>query len=100
MIPQIPKELYQRIEEICKKHRVQQLSLFGSRVRGDHSEASDFDFIVDFLPDARIELFEYVGMQLELEDALGRNVDLVTRDGLRPLIRDRVLSESRVIYAG
>lgn len=37
MIPQIPVEVYDKIVDLCKKHKVRQLSLFGSRVRGDHS---------------------------------------------------------------
>ena len=100
MIPQIPVEVYEQIVAVCRRHRVERLSLFGSRVRGDNTEASDFDFIVDFLPDARIGLFEYAGMQIELEELLGTKVDLVTRKGLKEVIRDRVLSEAKVIYAG
>ena len=100
MTPQIPVDVFEKIAGVCRRHRVQRLSLFGSRVRGDNSDSSDFDFIVDFFPDARIGLFEYAGMQIELEELLGKKVDLVTRKGLKEIIRDRVLSEAEVIYAG
>ena len=100
MTEQIPVEIFEKIVAVCRRHKVQRLSLFGSRVRGDSTESSDFDFIVDFFPDARIGLFEYAGMQIELEEILGRKVDLVTRRGLKSVIRDRVLSEAKVVYAG
>ena len=100
MIPQIPVEVFEKIAAVCRRHHVERLSLFGSRVRGDNSDSSDFDFIVDFFPDTRIGLFEYVGMQIELEKILGQKVDLVTRKGLKAVIRDQILSEAQVIYAG
>ncbi len=64
MTRQIPVDVFEKIAGVCRRHRVQRLSLFGSRVRGDNSDSSDFDFIVDFFPDARIGLFEYAGMQV------------------------------------
>ena len=100
MIPQIPVEVYTKIVEICRKNEVRVLSLFGSRVRGDFTDSSDYDFLVDFLPEARIDLFQYVGIQLDLEKLLGHKVDLVTMKGLRPSIRERVLSEAKVVYEG
>lgn len=89
-----------KIEELCKKHRIRELSLFGSRVRGDHTDASDFDLLVDFLPDAQIGLFDFSGIQIELQDLLGRRVDLVSKTGLKPRIKNRVLSEAEIIYEG
>ena len=88
-----------RIEELCKKNKVRELSLFGSRVRGDSTESSDFDILVDFQPDSGISLFEFSRMQIDLEELLGTKVDLVPKSGLKPLIRDSVLSEAELIYA-
>lgn len=100
MTPRIPKEVYDKIVQLCKKHKVRELSLFGSRVRGDFTEKSDFDFLVDFLPDARIGLFEFARMQIDLEELMRTKVDLVPKDGLKPRIRDRVLAEAMIVYAG
>ncbi|NOT47506.1 MAG: nucleotidyltransferase [Acidobacteria bacterium] len=77
---------------------MRELSLFGSRARGDNNPQSDFDFMVDFLPESRIGLIEFSGMQIELEELIKNRVDLVTKDGLRPLIREKILSEAQIIY--
>ena len=98
MTPQIPKEVYDKIVELCKKHKVRELSLFGSRVRGDFTEKSDYDFLVDFLPEAMIGLIEFSSMRLELQDLMKTPVDLVPKDGLKPRMRRSVLSEARIIY--
>lgn len=100
MIPQIPTEFYRGITELCRKYRVRELSLFGSRSRGDFTPDSDYDFLVDFLPEAHISLFQYAGFQVDLEDLLGKKVDLIQKDGLKPRIKDRILSEARSVYAG
>jgi predicted nucleotidyltransferase len=87
------------IAELCKKNKVRELSLFGSRGRGDFDDTSDFDILVDFHPDSGVSLFEFSKMQIDLEELLGRKVDLVPKAGLKPLIRDSVLSEAELIYA-
>lgn len=88
----------QKIAELCKRHRVRELSLFGSRVRGDNRPDSDYDLLVDFLPDAGIGLIEYSRMQIDLSEILKTKVDLVSKDGLKPIIRDRVIADAKVIY--
>lgn len=88
------------IDKLCKKHSVRELSLFGSRISGAATDESDFDFLVDFLPDAQVGLFEFVGIQLELEKMLGKKVDLVSKNGLKSRIKDRVLTEAKIVYEG
>ena len=65
---QFSEETRAKIAELCKKHRVRELSLFGSRSRGDNRPDSDFDLLVDFLPDAGIGLIEYSRMQIDLRN--------------------------------
>ena len=96
---QFSDETRAKIVELCRKNKVRELSLFGSRARGDFSDSSDFDILVDFLPDSGVSLFEFSRMQIDLEELLGTKVDLVPKSGLKPLIRDSVLSESELIYA-
>ena len=96
---QFSEETRRRIEELCRKNKVRELSLFGSRVRGDFTESSDFDMLVEFQPNSGISLFEFSRMQIDLEDLLGTKVDLVPKSGLKPLIRGRILSEAELIYA-
>jgi predicted nucleotidyltransferase len=55
--------------------------------------------LLEFLPDAHIDLVDYAGFMLDLSQLMGRNVDLVSKKGLKPLIRASVLKEARLLYA-
>lgn len=97
---QFSEETRQKIAELCRKNKVRELSIFGSRVRDDARPDSDFDFLVEFYPNSGIGLIEFVNIKFELEDLLGRGVDLVPKSGLKRRIRQRVLAEARSVYAG
>jgi uncharacterized protein len=84
---------------LCRRYRVRELSLFGSAARGEMRSDSDIDLLVEFLPDADVSLIEHAGLMLELEQLLGRKVDLVSKRGLKPLIRDSVLADAQLVYA-
>lgn len=99
MIPQIIEKSRKKIVEMCRRHQISELSLFGSRARGDFSAASDFDFLVEFLPEAEISYFELFRIQDELEELVQSKVDLVPKGGLKPFVRDFVLEEAEIIYA-
>ncbi len=99
MIPRVLQKSKQKIAEICRKYEIRELALFGSQVRGDFSAKSDFDFLVEFNPDAKISFFELGRIQTELEEIVKTEVDLVPKDGLKPAIRQQVLSEAETIYA-
>lgn len=86
------------LADLCRRHHVRELSLFGSAVRGELRPNSDIDFLVEFLPGAKVDLFDYSGLMLALGDLVGRKVDLVTKKGLKPLIRESVLQEARPVY--
>jgi len=86
------------IRSICERYRVRELAVFGSVLGDDFRPDSDVDFLVTFQPDARIGLLDLIGMQDELAAAIGRKVDLVPKGGLKPRIRDHVLSQAEVIY--
>ena len=88
-----------QIREICRRHRVKELSLFGSSVRGDSRPESDVDLLVEFEPDAEIGFLTLSKMRRELSGILQRPVDLVPKGGIKTKVRDSVLSEARVIYA-
>ena len=88
-----------RIAEICRRHQVRELSLFGSAARGEMRPDSDFDFLVDFLPEARPGLLGVSAMTRELTALLGRRVDLAVKPALKPLVLPGVLADARLIYA-
>ncbi len=71
-----------------RKYGVRSLALFGSMARGDDREGSDVDVLVTFEGPATFR--GYMGLKLDLEEVLGRPVDLATPDMLRPEIRPGV----------
>lgn len=72
--------------------------MFGSVARGDDEPGSDVDLLYVLAPTTRLG-WEIVDLEDELEEILGRPVDLVSKSGLKWLIRDQVLAEARVLYA-
>ncbi len=71
---------------------VRRISLFGSTARDEAREESDLDLLVEF--DVTPALDAFVGLKLFLEDQLGRKVDLVTPDALKPRMRPAVEREA------
>jgi predicted nucleotidyltransferase len=88
-----------QLADLCQRYRVRELSLFGSAARGEMRPDSDIDLLVEFLPNAQVDLVDYAGLMLDLSRLLGRKVDLVSKNGLKPLIRNSVLQEARLVYA-
>jgi hypothetical protein len=84
-------EIKNKALPILKEAGVTRSSLFGSCVRGENREDSDIDMLVDF-PRGK-GLFEFVGLQFQLEDALKKKVDLVEYESLHPLLKERILAE-------
>src|SRR5690606_22846357 len=77
-----------RLAELCQKHDVRVLKIFGSAARGEDRPDSDIDFIVEF--EGEKSLFDLIGLELELESFLGRDVDLLTEPSISPYLRDRI----------
>lgn len=98
MIPKVLQKSKRKIAEICRKYEIRELSLFGSQVRGDYHENSDFDFLVVFQPEAKIGFITLGKIQDELEQLVQAQVDLVPKEGLKAIIKDTVLSEAETIY--
>ncbi len=88
-----------QLSEICRRYEVRELAVFGSAARGEMRQDSDVDLLVEFQPEAQVGLIEHAGLMLDLSDLLGRKVDLVSKRGLKPLIRDSILKESCFVYA-
>jgi len=80
------------IQRIADKHGARNVRVFGSVARGDARPESDVDLLIDAGP-VTSSWFP-AGLILDLEDLLGRRVEVVTERGLDPLIRDRVLKEA------
>ena len=86
-IPEIKK----RILPILKPYGVNRAGIFGSAARGDMNLKSDIDILVNIQKD--ISLFDFVGLKIELENVLGKKVDLVEYHCIKPILRAKILEE-------
>lgn len=87
------------VQALCERFQVKELALFGSAVNEKLHAESDIDLLVEFIPDAQIGFSTLSKLQRELSSLLKRPVDLVPKNGLRPIIRDDVISSAQVLYA-
>jgi len=88
-------EIKQKILPILKEYGVEKVALFGSCVRDEMEGDSDIDILVEIKKD--ISLLDFVELKQKIEEALGRKVDLVEYDTLKPLLRERILKEQVVL---
>ncbi len=78
--------------ELQKKYNVREIAIFGSYVRNEQHKKSDIDVLVTFTE--TIDLFQFVELENYLSDLLGVKVDLVMKDGIKPRLKERILSEA------
>ena len=91
-IEELLKERREEILRIAARHGARNVRVFGSVIRGEARSDSDVDFLVDMEPGRT--LLDMGGLLMDLRDALGRDVDVVTERGLKERIRDRVIAEA------
>jgi hypothetical protein len=103
------KRLWQRLgiksnqlAQFCEQANITELALFGSILRDDFQPASDIDILVTFDPNQKISLLEFVDLEYQLQDLLGRDVDLVEKsiveNDFNWIRRQEILSNYQVIY--
>ncbi len=85
-----------KLIDVCRKHAIAWMGVFGSMARGESTPKSDIDLLVEF--EERQSLFDVIHLQQELASALGRKVDLLTKNAISPYLREHILSEVRMIY--
>ncbi len=86
------KEKRDELLRIAAKHGATDVRVFGSVARGEADEQSDIDLLVCFEPGR--SLLDHAGLWLDLEALLDCRVDVVSEGGLKPRLKDRVLSEA------
>jgi predicted nucleotidyltransferase len=84
-------KILQKNQNIVKGYGVRRLSLFGSCARGEESEASDLDFLVEF---EKNSFDAYMDLKIFLEDLFGCKIDLVLTDSIKPRLREPILREA------
>lgn len=87
-----------KIREYFKSQPIIRAWIFGSFSRGDETETSDIDILVDFDNNAHVGLFKYAGIYGDLKELLGREVDLVKNGTLKPFAVDTVNHDKILIY--
>ncbi|MBI1746888.1 MAG: nucleotidyltransferase family protein [Acidobacteria bacterium] len=85
-----------KLIELCRQNDVAKMSIFGSMARGESTQQSDLDLLVEF--SRRERLLALVTLERKLSMALGRKVDLLTVAAISPYLRDRIMCDLKVIY--
>ncbi len=88
-------QIKKKILPTLRKNDVSRASLFGSVVRGEATEESDIDLLVEFKGEK--SLLDLAELKIELEELLGKRVDVLTYNSLHPLLKDRILHEQKAI---
>jgi predicted nucleotidyltransferase len=89
------EQIKQSIIPILHRYGVSKAALFGSIVKNWMQPGSDIDILVQI--DSDISLLDFVGLKIEIEEALNRSVDLVEYDTIKPLLRESILKEQEII---
>ena len=96
-LEEIKTELETLKPTLKERFGVETIGVFGSYTRGEQTKKSDIDILVTFSQDAQIGFFKFLELEEFLTKKLGVKVDLVTKNALKPFIKDRVLRET--VYA-
>jgi len=96
-------EKLKKIKKTIKEHKlllkerfkVKSVAVFGSYLRGKQKKESDIDILVEFYEP--IDLFKFVELENFLTQTLGRKVDLVMKEALKPRLKEKILEEAVVL---
>lgn len=89
------QEIKRKILPILRRYDVARAAIFGSFARGESTERSDIDLLVEFK--GQKSLLDLAGLKIALEELLKTKVDVLTYNSLHPLLKNRILSEQKVI---
>jgi len=89
------EEIKVKIIPVLRRYDVRKAAIFGSYVKGEEREDSDIDILVEFKGEK--SLLDLAGLKIELEETLGRKVDVLTYNSLHPLLKEKILQEQKVI---
>jgi len=91
-LSQLIQEKRPQILEIAEGHGARNVRLFGSVARGEATETSDLDLLIEMAPER--SLLDVVAIKQDLEELLGCKVDVVTEAAISPYLKDKVLNET------
>jgi predicted nucleotidyltransferase len=89
------EKIKEKILPVLRKHGIKKAAICGSFAKGEESEDSDIDILVEISED--LSLFDFVGIKLEIEKIVGREVDLIEYDTIKSAIKESLLEEEIAI---
>ena len=89
------EKIEKKILPVLRRHDIARAAIFGSFARGENTEASDIDILVEFKGEK--SLLDLAGLKIALEELLKMKVDVLTYNSLNPHLKERILSEQVVI---
>ena len=97
-IIEIKKKLNNNVNHIKKKFQVKEIGIFGSFTKGGHfiHEHSDIDILVSFNKGHK-DFFNYMRLKHYLENLLGKEVDLVIKDAVKPRLKEKIFNEVQYV---
>ena len=81
-----------KIVAVLRRNHIKKAGIFGSYARNKQKKSSDVDILVE-IKDKKMSLLGFIGLKHELEDAIGKKVDLVEYCAIKPRIREQILNE-------
>ncbi len=91
-------EIKEKIKPVLKKYPISYAGIFGSFARGEEKSGSDMDIMIRLKPHSIFSLFDLIGVERELEQTIGRKVDLATEKSIGRYIRNSVFNDLKMIY--
>lgn len=88
----LPESLAGDVRRLGERHGIRNIRVFGSFARGEAEPESDLDLLVEYVPGQGG--FAFVDFCDQVEELLGRKVDVVTEKSLHPLLRDKILARA------
>ena len=89
------------LKEICSRHGISYLALFGSFARGDFTADSDVDLLVDYSKESPVKgLLSHIGVAQEFEGLFNKPVDLIERSILKPRLKSYINKDLKTLYEG
>ena len=89
-------KIKQKVVKVLKEHGVKRAGIFGSYARGEQKKNSDVDILIE--PTKEMSLLDYSGLKIDLEEELGKKVDLISYKYIHPYLKKRILeTEVKII---
>ena len=88
-------EIKKELIPILARYNIKKASIFGSVARGESTNSSDIDILIELSDEA--SLLDFIEIKMEIEEKLGHNIDLVEFNAIKPALKNRILNDQVVI---